>query len=509
MLAQKSFKNSLFNAGGFVWPIGISLIFTPYIVHNLGKEEYGILSIVSVVTGYFAFLDLGLGSAGIKYISEYYPKKDFKTVNSIINILTIVYGVIGIIGLIGISLLTDLLATKVFKIPPNLVEVTKFALHVAAFGFFITFIKSIFAGIPKAIHRFDIENVVHIVFGTLGTLLVVLLLYFGYALKEIVILKFFLGLGTLLTYIFIAKRLFPFYRLEISLDKELMKRLFSFGGFHIFTSFINLVSQHANKLVIGIMLGPLWLTYFVIPQNLTSRINGLAYKLSEIIFPLASELSSTNQHNRMINIYLKMSRITLTFKLAVFVPLIFFSHKILFFWMGKDFADQGWIVMTILSIGFFLTSLSQIPGMINMGYGNPKLNTIFSLIGVVLYLVQIVPYTKHWGLIGAAFAWAIGTLLNFVFISVTNKKTLGLSNLVFFNKVFLKPLLVTIIQIGVIVFILHNYINSLAMLIAFFVLSIVFYFIIAFLMGVYEKQEKEQFLYFIKPVLNRISFRRG
>ena len=47
------------------------------------------------------FLDLGLGSAGIKYISEYYAKKDFKTVNSIINILTLVYSIIGFIGLIG------------------------------------------------------------------------------------------------------------------------------------------------------------------------------------------------------------------------------------------------------------------------------------------------------------------------------------------------------------------------------------------------------------------------
>jgi O-antigen/teichoic acid export membrane protein len=504
---HKSFKNSLFNAGGFIWPIGLSLIFTPYIVHNLGKEAYGILSIVSVVTGYFAFLNLGLGSAGIKYISEYYARKEFKTVNSIINLLTLVYGIIGLIGLIGITLLTDLLANTVFDIPPKLVEVTKFALYIAAFGFFITFLKSVFEAIPKAIHRFDIENIIKVVFGTLSTLLVVLLLYFGYGLKEIVILKLVLGFAILITYLLVAKKLFPFYQLEISFDKTLIKKLFSFGGFHLFTSFINLISQHANKLVIGMFLGPATLTFFVIPQNLTSRVNGLAYKLSEIIFPLASELSSTNQHQRLINIYLKMSRITLTFKLAIFIPLIFFAYKILFFWMGKEFADEGWIVMTLLCIGFFLTSITQIPGMINMGYGNPKLNAIFSLIGIVIYLAQIVPFTKMWGIIGSALAWTTGTMLNFVFIYVTNKRTLKLSNSFFFKSVFLKPCLNSLIQIALIIFVLLNFTNSLFSLIVLFLFSFLFYFITAYFMGIYEKQEKDQLISFIKPMIKKIGIK--
>lgn len=506
-LTQKSFKNSLFNAGGFIWPIGLSLVFTPYIVNNLGKEEYGILSIVSVVTGYFAFLNLGLGSAGIKYVSEYYAKKDFKTVNSIINILTLVYGIVGVIGLIGISLLTGLLATTVFEIPDNLVEVTKFALYIAAWGFFITFLKSIFEGIPKAIHRFDIQNIIQVIFGTLSTLLVVLLLYFGYALKEVVILKFFIGIAILITYVIVAKKLFPFYRLEISLDKVLFRKLFSFGGYHIFTSLINLVSGNANKLVIGIMLGPLWLTYYVIPQNLTSRINGLSYNLSEIIFPLASELSSTNQHQRLISIYLKMSRITLTFKLSIFIPLILFAYRILFFWMGKDFADEGWIVMTLLCIGFFFTSLSQIPGMINMGYGNTKLNAAFSLIGVLFYLIQIVPFTKLWGLTGTALAWTVGTLLNIVFIYVTNKRTMNLNNKMFFIKVFFKPIIASCIQIALIIFFLLNLVNSLFTLLALFIFSILFYFITAYFLGVYEKQEREQLLNFLKPIFNRFGIK--
>lgn len=66
-----SVRNTFFNGVGFIFPILISLIFTPYIVNKLGPDAYGIMGLTGVLWGYFALLDMGLGSGSIKYVSEY------------------------------------------------------------------------------------------------------------------------------------------------------------------------------------------------------------------------------------------------------------------------------------------------------------------------------------------------------------------------------------------------------------------------------------------------------
>ena len=497
-LAHKSIKNSIYNVMGFICPIGLSLVFTPYIVHNLGNDAYGILAIVSMVTGYFAFLNLGLGTAGLKYVSEYYAKKDYDTVNSIINILILIYGILGIIGLISILTLTNLLATKVFKIPMNMVNVTKFAFYISAFGFLITFIKSVFASIPKALHRFDIENIISIIFGSASSLLAVLLLFIGFGFKEIVILRFGIGLAMLFVLIIVVKRLLPFYKLRIKFDKKLIKKLFSFGIFEFFTQLTNITSYHAAKIIIAAMLGPFWLTYYVIPQTLTVRVNGFIYKISEIIFPLSSELSSTGQHKRLTNMYLKMSRITLVFKLAIYVPLIMFSYKILYFWMGEDFAKEGWIVMVFLCSGFFLNSIALIPAIINLGLAKPKINAFFSVIVMVVQLTLLFPLTKLMGIKGSALSVLIAMGIAPFFLFFVNWKVLKISNIVFFNRVFFRPLGIAIIQIIFIELLLLKFVNNIFTLIILLGISIMINLILSWIFHAFEKDEKKQIIEYFK-----------
>ena len=502
--ADKSIKNSIYNVIGFIWPIGLSLAFTPYIIHTLGKEAYGILAIVSMVTGYFAFLNLGLGGAGLKYVAEYYAKQEYDTVNSVINILVIIYGILGILGLVSILVLTNLLATKVFKIPMDMINVTKFALSISAFGFLVTFIKSIFASIPKALHRFDIQNIISIIFGSASTLLVVLILYLGYGLKEVVVLRFVIGLSILLAFIMIVKKLLPFYRVEIILDKKLIKKLFSFGIFAFVTQISNISISQIPKLFIGILLGPATLTYFVVSQLITERINGFLFKLSEILFPIASELSSTNQHKRLSYIYLKMFRITLTIKLSFFIPLILFSYEILYYWMGKDFAEKGWIVMAFLCAGYFLISIGQIPGLINLGYGKPKNNAVYTFSITIIMLLTMYPLIKELNITGAAVSFCLSTLPVIIFVLFVNNKVIKISNIIFLQKACKKPIQAGLVQVVIISCIIKlELISNLGTLLLFLVISVISYFMFALIFGSFEKDERDHLFNLLKTILHR------
>ncbi len=52
---------------------------------------------VAVLTGYFGLLDFGIGTSFVKYIAEYYTKKDYKSINQIVNTGCIFYSIFAIL----------------------------------------------------------------------------------------------------------------------------------------------------------------------------------------------------------------------------------------------------------------------------------------------------------------------------------------------------------------------------------------------------------------------------
>ncbi len=63
-------RNTLLNLIGQGLPLVVAVITIPFIIHGLGIERFGLLSLAWVVLGYFAIFDLGLGRATTKFVAE-------------------------------------------------------------------------------------------------------------------------------------------------------------------------------------------------------------------------------------------------------------------------------------------------------------------------------------------------------------------------------------------------------------------------------------------------------
>jgi O-antigen/teichoic acid export membrane protein len=60
-IRDKIIRNTLYSIIGRIWTIIIGLLLIPYIVNIVGIERFGIWSLLSVLVGYFALLDIGVG----------------------------------------------------------------------------------------------------------------------------------------------------------------------------------------------------------------------------------------------------------------------------------------------------------------------------------------------------------------------------------------------------------------------------------------------------------------
>jgi O-antigen/teichoic acid export membrane protein len=61
-------RNAFYNFLGQAVPLLAAVVSVPYVIHGLGPERFGLLSLAWVVLGYFTIFDLGLGRATTKFI---------------------------------------------------------------------------------------------------------------------------------------------------------------------------------------------------------------------------------------------------------------------------------------------------------------------------------------------------------------------------------------------------------------------------------------------------------
>ena len=77
-------RNTLMNLIGQALPLVVGVVTIPLVVHGLGTDRFGLLSLAWVVLGYFTIFDLGLGRATTKYVSEALGKGEGDQVHQII-----------------------------------------------------------------------------------------------------------------------------------------------------------------------------------------------------------------------------------------------------------------------------------------------------------------------------------------------------------------------------------------------------------------------------------------
>lgn len=489
-LAKKTVKNSFYGVIEFGWPVLTALLATPYIIRRLGVDAYGVLALITVVLGFFALLDLGLTYASIKYIAEEYSKKNLGNINKIINSTLFVYIIMGGIGLIIISLGSNIITTKLLNVSENLVEVTKFSFYIASFGFLINMVNGVFASIPKAVQRFDVSTIISVFIGTLTTASMVLLLYLGFWLKELVILNLAISFLSVVIYLIASKKLIPKLVIRPAFDKETFFKLLKYGSLFLFASISGLLVFHLDKFLIGAMLNISLVTYYVVPGNIAVKIQGLTSAMVAIVLPLSSMLSSKNQIDKIRALYFKGTKFILMIITMISVPLLVFSGKFLLYWLGPEFAAKSTTVMMMLVATYYFLSIAGVIWNISYGLGKAKINALFAFLTAFINIVLIFFLIKRLEIIGVALAYLISAVITTpLAVIYIERKVLKLSGFEFF-RIYSRILFVGIIQ-GFIVFILERAASNMISVLALMVLSVFIFPLIYFLLGFFKDEDKQ------------------
>lgn len=436
-------RNVGYNFLSQVWFLVLPLATSPYIVRHLGVDAFGVLSLASAVIGYLAVLDLGMGTATIKYIADYYVLRDFQSVSKVIGTSIVIYSGLGLLGTLVILATANLVVTRLLHVPANLVSLTLVVFYVSSLGFLVNMPLTVFNSIPNALQRFDILVKQNLVLGTVATLGQVALLALGYSLKALVAFNVATSVAGIGVFVIVARRLLPGVSFRPVFDGPTAKQILRFSVLKVFSVISGQIVFQLDKVLVAAFLPLASVSYYVIPLSLAQRILSVIPNITSAVFPAVSEFKADKA--RLNDLYVRVAKGVLMAVLPIAVVLVIFAGKILALWMGTDFAENGTATLRYLAIAFFLASFAAVPGVFVEGLGKPGIPAFFSAISAVLNLSFALIFIPRWGIAGPALALIANSLITVpLFVNRVNQKVLGLRNTVFLRNGFLKPLMAAV-----------------------------------------------------------------
>lgn len=395
----------VWNALGRGLPLILALLLTPWLLHLMGVERWGLFTLALALVGVLGVLDLGVGPALTRTLSERMDTATQAEQAATVRAGLAALGLVSLLGAAALWLALPALIERVLNIPPALQAEALLAMRILALAIPLVVLNAALWGVLAAYQRFAAANLVTVpvnLFYYLGPLLALLV---WDSLVGVMLALLACRLANTLSYIWLVRKNLPglwgaWPRLSLAAP------LLRLGGWITFASLIGQALLYADRFLIGAVLTLTAVAYYATPLDLVLRMWILPVAVSQALLPaMASGFASLPQATASL-----LRRGGLLILLAVFpacAVLVAAPHEILTLWLGAAFADGGAPVLRILSIGILFSCLAYAPNALLEAIGRPDITARFVLAQAAIFLPLSALFLWAGGIEGAAIAWCL------------------------------------------------------------------------------------------------------
>ena len=457
--SKKIIRNTVFNSAGRFWGFFLSFLITPYIVHKVGVERFGIWAIGNTAINFFLFLDLGIGSSFVKHIAEYNAKKNYKMINEVIN-TGLIFSLLFCLGVSVVFILLKNSFVSVLKFSPGLYEEVLFTLFGVLIVFVINYAFTVFKSTLYGLQRIDIVNMIFVIVSIPGTVGVVLFLSLGFGLKGLIYNSIIVALITVISYSLYACKIFPQISIRLEfISLEMFKRLWSFGFKVQIAGFSVFINRQLDKMLLGYFLNVRTVGFYELGSKIAITTGGLPATILQAIEPASSELDAADNKRALDSLYTRGTKylVFIAFPLALFV--IMNASAIMYLWMGKSGYEKSALAIKILTIGYSFFLINGVSRLMARGMGVPQFEMVSALIILGLNIVLSIVFIILFGFVGALIGTSMSSVVGSMFFMSRFHRHIKRPIIYFINDVYLKPFFAC--AIAVLVFLTSCFLLSL------------------------------------------------
>ena len=333
----------------------VGIFLTPYVLHRLGDEAFGVWVLTTNLVGYYGILDAGVRSAILRYVSRHKELNDQKSVNEVVASAFYYY--------LGACLLV-ILATHLSVGPIS----RFFSIHSEVLGAFrslfllaglvqgLTLPLIVFASSLEAAGRFD-----QVYLTTVGCLAlrVVAIIYVLHAGGGLLAVGATTILSQLLAYcvqVPLALRANPGFTLHPKwIRTAVLHNMLRYGSISVGVGIAERMRSYIYPVLIARFISPIAVTIFALPMKILSFPAEGIGTMTEIMNPLSSQLEARKDFAKLRELIQMsvQSAFLLLAPLAAF--LLVFGRELLTLWVGPQYA-VAYRLLVLLTLGVGVSS---------------------------------------------------------------------------------------------------------------------------------------------------------
>jgi O-antigen/teichoic acid export membrane protein len=384
----------------------IGLVVLPLNVQYLGASAYGLWMLTASITTYFSVLELGYGSAVVKFVAEYRAKKDAEALNEILSTLYTVFTIMGVIVYL-VALIIAALMPMIFNLDPGQVNTGRAVLLIIAANVMLHFMFSVYGGVVNGFQFYYLNNVIGTVTTIVGALVNVAVLWLGYGLVELVAATTLVRMTPYYLYRRNAKRAFPPLSLRFSSFRR--ERLREVTGFSVYLAIIDWSSRlnyTLDTFTIGVFLNTTAVGVYAVGLRLSEALFRMTNQLQVFLFPAMVHRAVEGRIEDQRTLLVRATRFQLAIAMALCGSVGAVADVLIRTWIGTGF-ENGVRTAQLLVAVVVLRAWMGIPGTLLKGCGRHALVAKVSAMSAVANVLLSVTLVKVIGIVGVA----LGTLI--------------------------------------------------------------------------------------------------
>lgn len=457
------FSNTIANYLGQGLILVLTFASAPYTVRHLGPELFGIVALVQVIAGFAGLLNLGVGRALTKYVSELYWKGEFQAICQLFQTAWATCMVAGLMGLFVLIAPREFIGGLFFRGGPDVDAVAGFAIYVAAFGLFTAMLLEVISALPIALQRFGIVNAINVLIGAVRCLGPVVVLACGFSIRAVLIVILASNLLAVGAFALASRSLIPSLSFWPRFSSAAFGKLFSFSVPLFLAAMFSLIVARVDRFILAYYLPLAAVTFYTLPSMISDKASASAANITSVVFPFTSELHSMGAHAKVHELYLRSTKILTLVTLPFTIILLTLPGPILQVWLGNEYAEQGAVVLRVLGAATFLSAISGVATVTSLGIGQAWVPAGFVFVSSGVTLLSNLVLVPAYGINGAAFAALAPQILVVPLFVFTVTHRLKFSPRELFSHGFLRPLMCASVQF-VILFYFRRYASDLGTL---------------------------------------------
>lgn len=370
----------------------LKFIYTPFLLHALGQNEYGLYSLVMSIVGYLSILDLGFGGTVTRYTIKYKEAGDKEGLYKLYSTLSVFYILIGLVAL-AICIVLSICTQSLFGDTMTTTEVSKLRIMILLVGFnlLFSFPLQISTSVVVAYEKFIFKNGLYLLRTFLQPIVMVLLLYLVNmkSVGAIVVVTLF-NLGTYLWYYIYSIRKLDFKFSFSKFDKQLVKPLLSFSVWMFLAMVFEQLQYNSGQFILGLFQGTDVIAVWGIAMIFILNYRAISTAISNVYMPSLVTLSFNDDVVNIRKTVNTMVRLQSAVLMFILVNFILFGKQFILLWAGEEYVD-AYICSVIVMIPMTISSSLEFCYLLQMAQNKMLYRTIttFGALLIVFFYIYI------------------------------------------------------------------------------------------------------------------------